>query len=97
MLGGAPDGSPLRFALRAQLRDDPSRSPQSSQPKCQRPPGVQATFEQPVRVVVAAELTDARAPLLEGVEALDPQHLFLERLDEFLDDAVGFGLVEERR
>jgi hypothetical protein len=24
MLGGAPDGSPLRFALRAQLRDHPS-------------------------------------------------------------------------
>jgi hypothetical protein len=42
MLGGAPDGSPLRFALRAQLRDDPSESPQSSQPKCQPPTGVQA-------------------------------------------------------
>src|SRR3954468_11522393 len=24
MLGGTPDGSPLRLALRAQLRDDPS-------------------------------------------------------------------------
>jgi hypothetical protein len=53
-------------------------------------------FEQPVLVVVAGELTDARAQLLEGVEALDPQHLFLERLDELLDDAVGLGLIDER-
>src|SRR3954451_826356 len=44
MLRGAPDGSPLRLALRARLRDDPSGSAQSSQPKCQRPTGVQAKF-----------------------------------------------------
>src|SRR6188472_3766998 len=43
MLGGAPDGSPLRLAPRAQLRDDPSGSPQSSQPQCQRPTGVQTS------------------------------------------------------
>src|SRR3954447_16916814 len=42
-------------------------------------------FEQPVLVEVAGELADAGAELLEGVEALDPQHLFLERLDELLD------------
>jgi hypothetical protein len=42
MLGGAPDGSPLRLAPRARLRDDPSGSAQSSQPKCQRPTRVQA-------------------------------------------------------
>src|SRR3954451_841892 len=46
-------------------------------------------------VVVARELTDAGAELLERVEALDPQDLFLERLEELLDDAVGLGLVDE--
>jgi hypothetical protein len=50
-------------------------------------------FEQPVFVVGLGE----RAELLEGVEALDPEDLFLERLQEFLDDAVGLGLVDERR
>ena len=52
-------------------------------------------FQQPVLVVVAGELADAGAELLEGVEALDPQHLLLEGLDELLDDAVGLGLVVE--
>src|SRR3954466_9427552 len=46
-------------------------------------------------VVVARELTDAGAELLERVEAFDPEDLFLERLEELLDDAVGFGLVDE--
>ena len=50
-------------------------------------------FEQPVLVVVAGELADAGAQLLERVEAFDPQDLFLERLDELLDAAVGLGLV----
>ena len=50
-------------------------------------------FEQPVLVGVASELADALAELFEGVKALDPQHLFLERLDELLDAAVGLGLV----
>jgi len=54
-------------------------------------------FEQPVFVVVGGELADAGAELLERVEAFDPQHLLLERLDELLDDAVGFGLVVEGR
>jgi len=35
------------------------------------------------------ERADAGAQLLEGVEALDPEDLFLERLQELLDDAVG--------
>ncbi len=52
---------------------------------------VAVAFEQPVLVVVARELADAGAELLERVEALDPQHLFFERLDELLDDAVGLG------
>jgi hypothetical protein len=34
-------------------------------------------FEQPVFVEVAGELADARAELLEGVEALDPEDLLL--------------------
>ena len=50
-------------------------------------------FEQPVLVEVAGELTDASAQLVERVEALDPQHLFLEGLDELLDATVGLGLV----
>jgi len=54
---------------------------------------VAVAFEQPVFVVVGGELADAGAELLERVEAFDPQHLLLERLDELLDDAVGFGLV----
>ena len=57
---------------------------------------VAVAFEQPVLVEVAGELADAGAELLEGVEAFDPEHLLFERLDELLDDAVGFGLVGER-
>ena len=48
-------------------------------------------------VVVGGELADAGAELLERVEAFDPQHLLLERLDELLNDAVGFGPVVEGR
>ena len=44
-------------------------------------------------VVVVGELADAGAQLVERVEALDPQDLLLERLDELLDAAVGLGLV----
>ena len=54
-------------------------------------------FEQPVLVEVASEGADAGAELLEGVEAFDPEHLFLEGLDELLDAAVGLGLVVEGR
>ena len=46
-------------------------------------------------VEVARELADAGAELFEGVEALDPEDLFLEGLQELLDDPVGFGLVDE--
>src|SRR3954453_19921459 len=56
---------------------------------------VAVAFEQPVLVVVGGELADAGAELLERVEALDPQQLFFERLDELLDAAVGLGLVVE--
>jgi hypothetical protein len=42
------------------------------------------------------KLADAGAELLEGVESVDPEDLLLERLQEFRDDAVGFGLVDER-
>ena len=48
-------------------------------------------------VEVAGEVADAGAELLESAEAFDPQDLLLERLEEFLDDAVGFGLVGEGR
>src|SRR5215217_5813077 len=54
---------------------------------------VAVAFGQPVLVVVGGELADAGAELLERVEALDPEDLFLERLDELLDAAVGLGLV----
>ena len=50
-------------------------------------------FEQPELVEVAGELADASAEFVERVEPLDPQHLFLECLDELLDAAVGLGLV----
>ena len=43
--------------------------------------------------VELGELADAGAELLERVEALDLQDLFLEGLQELLDGAVGLGLV----
>src|SRR5215210_8151886 len=54
---------------------------------------VAVAFEQPTLVEVAGELADASAELVERVEALDPEDLFLEGLDELLDAAVGLGLV----
>jgi hypothetical protein len=54
-------------------------------------------LEQPVLVVVAGELADAGAELLERLEALDPEDLFLEGLDQLLRAAVRFGLIVERR
>ena len=45
---------------------------------------VAVALEQPVLVVVASELADAGTELLERVEALDPEHLLLECLDELL-------------
>ena len=50
---------------------------------------IAVALEQPFAVVEAGEVPDRLPELLEGVEALDPQHLFLERLDESLDAAVG--------
>ena len=50
-------------------------------------------FEQPVLVEELGELAHAGAELFERVEALDPEDLCLERLQELLDDAVGLGLV----
>jgi len=50
-------------------------------------------LEQPLAVVGEGEPSDGGAELFEGGEALDPQHLLLEGLDEFLRAAVGFGLV----
>ena len=35
----------------------------------------------------------AAAELFEAVEALDPEHPFVERLDELRDAAVGLGVV----
>jgi hypothetical protein len=46
-------------------------------------------FEQPALVEERGERADAVAQLLEGVEALDPGELLLERLQKLLDDAVG--------
>jgi hypothetical protein len=43
-------------------------------------------FEQPVLAVVARELVDAGREFVEGVEALDPQDLFVEGPDELLDE-----------
>jgi len=54
---------------------------------------VVVAFEQPVLVVVASELADAGAEFLEGGEALDPEHLLLQCLDELLCASVGLGLV----
>ena len=47
-------------------------------------------------VVVVSELAHAGAECLEGVEALNPEDLFFERLDELLGATVGFGLVVKR-
>jgi hypothetical protein len=58
---------------------------------------VAVALEQPVLVVVAGELADAGAELLERLEALDPEDLFLEGLDQLLRAAVRFGLIVERR
>src|SRR3954468_7832950 len=58
---------------------------------------VAAAFEQPVLLEELGELAHAGAELFERVEALHPEDLFLERLQELLDDAVGLGLVGERR
>jgi len=50
-----------------------------------------------VLVVLASELPDAGAECLEGVEALDPEDLFFEGLDELLSAPIRFGLVVKRR
>jgi hypothetical protein len=50
-------------------------------------------FEQPLLVEDLGELADAGAQLLEPVEALDPQDLFLKRLQKRFDHAVGFELL----
>ena len=44
-------------------------------------------------IVAAAEVSGGRAELFVGLEAFDPEQLLFERLDEFLDAAVGLGLV----
>jgi hypothetical protein len=55
------------------------------------------TLEQPFAVVAAGEVADGGPQLLEGLEAVDPEQLFLERLDETLDAAVRLRLAVERR
>ena len=54
---------------------------------------VAVAFEQPLAVVGDGELAHAGAELLEGGEALEPEDLLLEGLDELLRAAVGLGLV----
>src|SRR5664280_2479427 len=54
---------------------------------------VAVALQQPLAVVGDGELSDGGPELLEGVEALDPEHLLLECLDELLRAAVGLGLV----
>src|SRR5713226_7977964 len=56
---------------------------------------VAVPFDQPLLVVGATEAADGSAQLVERLEALDPQHLLLERLDRLLGAAVRFGLVVE--
>jgi hypothetical protein len=56
---------------------------------------VAVAFEQPMLVVELGQGADAGAELLAGVEALDPEDLFFERVQELLDNGVGFGLVDE--
>ena len=50
-------------------------------------------FEQPLAVVGDREAADGGAELLVGGEALEPEDLFLEGLDELLRATVGLGLV----
>ena len=54
---------------------------------------VVVAFQQPLAVVGDGELADGGAELLEGGEALEPEDLFLEGLDELLRATVGFWLV----
>src|SRR3954447_16537635 len=54
---------------------------------------VVVAFEQPALVEGAAEGPDGGAQFLEGLEALDPEDLFLDDAEEALDAAVGLGLV----
>jgi hypothetical protein len=42
---------------------------------------------------VRANFADGGAELGDRLEALDSDHLLLERLDELLDAALGLGLV----
>ena len=54
---------------------------------------VVVAFEQPLAVVGDREAADGGAELLEGDEALEPEDLLLEGLDELLRAAVGLWLV----
>src|SRR5947208_6145191 len=58
---------------------------------------IAVALEKPLAVVATGEAAYRVAELLEGLEALDPEHLFLERLDEALDAAVRLRLVVEGR
>lgn len=53
---------------------------------------VAVAFEQPLAVIEAGEVADG-ASELEAVEALDPEHLLLERVDEALEAAPRLRLV----
>ena len=46
------------------------------------------SFDEPLVVVALDEGANDPARLLEGVEAMQPEALFLQRADEALDDAV---------
>src|SRR3954463_7186407 len=54
---------------------------------------VVVAFEHPALVEGAAEGADGGAQVLEGLEAFDPEDLFLDDAEEALDAAVGLGLV----
>lgn len=54
---------------------------------------VTVAFEQPLAVIEAGEVADGASELLEAVEALDPEHLLLERVDEALEAAPRLRLV----
>src|SRR5262249_39922951 len=55
------------------------------------------SFDEPLVVVSLDEGADDRPGLIERVEAVQPQTLFLERAHEALDDSVALRLADEGR
>src|SRR5918994_4908083 len=58
---------------------------------------VAVALDDPGLVVAPLELQQGQAQLLDGLEAMQPQQVLLQRADEALDAAVALGLAHESR